>query len=285
MGFADFHFGWWCDLPPVSFSAEECAQRVRDHWPENYPIAGTAYFRWHWRDLEPARGQIDFDMIDRALQSTNALGETLGFRVMVIDEGGSGLPSWMHEAPYSVSGEVLDGGTFWPDVRDATFLAEHERFISALGSRYDGHPALDHIDIGTAGCWGEWNTACISASDIFEVYDPQGPSEVQAIQSAYESLIDHHLAAFPTTPAVMLGLGETGGPELDVMLHATSSGAGWRVDCWGDWGIWGSERCRTACRCRLRRRSRSFDRSWTAPHRQSCGTWSRDARRTAHHCP
>ena len=27
--------------------------------------------------------------------------------------------------------------------------------------------------------------------------------------------------------------------ETEVFVHAVSGGAGWRVDCWGDWGIWG----------------------------------------------
>lgn len=240
MGFADFHFGWWCNLPPTTFSPQECADRVRDNWPENYPVAGTAYFRWHWRDLEPVRGQVDFEMIDRALQSANALAETLGFRVMVIDEGGTGLPQWLLDPPYGVEGRWLDGVTFWPDVRDPVFQQEHQRFLQALGDRYDGHPALDHVDIGTAGCWGEWNTACIAeAEDMFEVYEPQDALDLQAIRTGYELLVDHHLAAFSHTPVVMLGIGSGGGPELDVLLHATAGGAGWRVDCWGDWGIWG----------------------------------------------
>jgi len=40
------------------------------------------------------------------------------------------------------------------------------------------------------------------------------------------------------TTGVMLGLEY--GRELEVMLHAIAGGSGWRVDCWGDWGIWGS---------------------------------------------
>ena len=84
MGFASFHFGWWCNLPPITYSAKECAARVRKQWPERYPNSGTAYFRWHWRDLEPKPGEIDFAMIDRAIQSANELGMTLSFRDVLI---------------------------------------------------------------------------------------------------------------------------------------------------------------------------------------------------------
>jgi len=239
MGFADFHFGWICGLPPTDFTPGQCAERARGSHPEGYPETAVAYFRWHWSDVEPVRGEIDFELIDRTIQSANLLGETLGFRVMTIAEGGAGVPDWLLEAPYDVEGSWIDG-TFWPDYRDATFQAEHQRLLQALGDRYDDHPGVDHVDIGTVGCWGEWNTACLSgAGSIIDVYSPASDAERDEIAAAYESLVDHHVEAFPTTPVVMLGIGSGGGRELDVFVHAMESGAGWRVDCWGDWGWFG----------------------------------------------
>jgi hypothetical protein len=238
MGLANFHFGWWCNLPPVSFSPAECAARVRDNWPANHADSGTAYFRWHWRDVEPARGELNTALIDAALQTANELNETLGIRVMVIEEGGSGLPDWLHDL--GVEGTVRDA-TFWPDVRGEVWQEEHARFVALLGARYDDHPALDHVDIGTVGCWGEWNTACLSSGGgIIDVYAPASTTETDEIVAAYEQIIDDHIDAFPTTPVVMLGVGATGSRETELLVHATSRGAGWRVDCWGDWGIWGS---------------------------------------------
>lgn len=240
MGFASFHFGWWCNLPPITYPPKECAARVTKNWPENYPKSGTAYFRWLWRDIEPERGKIDFEMIDNAIQSANALGMTLGFRVMTVAEGQSGIPDWLTSAPYEVAGEWRPGGggkTFWPDYRDATLQREHARLIGALGDRYNGHPAVDHVDIGTVGCWGEWNTACLSDVDnIIDVYNPSGSKERQQIEKAYTQLIDHHLRAFSKTPVIMLALDEK---NVSLTLHATQGGAGWRADCWGDWGLWG----------------------------------------------
>ncbi|MCP4896794.1 MAG: DUF4832 domain-containing protein [bacterium] len=240
MGFANFHFGWWCNLPPVTFPPQVCADRVFEHWPENYPPSAVAYFRWSWKEIEPVRGEIDFEMIDTAIQSANLMSETLGFRIMTIAEGDAGVPQWLLDPPYSIEGEWLPGSggsTFWPDYRGAVFQAEHARLISALGSRYNGHPAVDHVDIGTVGCWGEWNTACLTdAGGIFGVFDPQTTEDYEAILAAYSQLIDDHVNSFPDTPTVMLGLGS--GWELDTMLHAIDRGTGWRVDCWGDWGFW-----------------------------------------------
>ena len=235
MGFADFHFGWVCNLPPISFTPEECAARDQSSWPENYPDSAVAYFRWTWKDLEPVRGEIDFAMIDTAIQSANLMGETLGFRVMTIQEGTNGVPDWLLQAPYSAPGLYFDG-TFWPDYGSAAFSDEHERFLTALGERYDGHPAIDHIDIGTVGCWGEWNTACLTGpTSIIEIYSPADDAERDGIADAYTTLIDQSVRAFPETPKVMLALGEPG-REAAIHAHALEEGAGWRVDCWGDWG-------------------------------------------------
>jgi len=241
MGLANFHFGWWCNLPPVTFTPAQCAERVLDHWPTDHPDSGTAYFRWSWRQIEPTRNEIDFAMIDNAIQSANLLGETFSFRIMTVSDGAVGLPQWLLDPPYSATGNWLAGdagNTFWPDYRDATFQSEHARLIDAIAKRYDDHPAVDHVDIGSVGCWGEWNTACLNGGkSIIEIYDPQDAAARQAIVLAYKQLIDHHLNAFTQTPTVMLGL--DGSDELELLLHAVQGGAGWRVDCWGDWGIWG----------------------------------------------
>ena len=244
MGFANFHFGWWCNLPPVDFTPQVCADRTFTHWPENYPGAGTAYFRWNWKEIEPVRGEIDFHMIDTAIQSANLMNETFSFRIMTISVGGHGVPDWLLQAPYNVPGQILDG-TFWPDYRDTTYQAEHQRLISALGARYDGHPAIDHIDIGTVGCWGEWNTACLEGvSNVFEVFNPQNNADRELILSSYQTIIDHHQSAFPNTSQVMLELSDNPLPgerdwSLETFLHAIENGSGWRVDCWGDWGFFG----------------------------------------------
>ncbi len=241
MGLANFHFGWWCDLPPVNFTAEECVERTREHWPANHPDSGTAYFRWNWRELEPTQGQIDFAVIDRTIESANAIGETLGFRVMTIADDSIGIPDWLRDITPGTEQPSAGGSTYWPDYRDPTFQAENQRFVAALADRYDGHPGLDHVDIGPVGCWGEWNTACLTdGQGLFDIYEPAGPDEQQEIVEAYQTLIDAYTSSFANTPLVMLGLGGGGdGLETTVFAHAIQNGTGWRVDCWGDWGIFG----------------------------------------------
>src|SRR5687768_10418586 len=65
MGFADFHMGWHCEAAEATL--EHCVELQRKNWPENYPDTAVTYFRWHWDQLEPKRGEINFDYIDRRI--------------------------------------------------------------------------------------------------------------------------------------------------------------------------------------------------------------------------
>ena len=231
MGFADFHMGWHCE--DGATTAEQCAALRDRGWPKNYPRTAVTYFRWHWDQLEPQQGKIDFDYADRLLRASNLTGQTLAFRVMAIREGGAGIPAWLRA---QVKGVEVDG-TFWPDYRDPIFQREHRRFVHALAQRYDDHPAVDHVDIGPVGCWGEWNTACTKkAASLIEIYNPSTDAERDAIAAAYKQVITDYADAFKTTPLVMLAVGSDDDPRMvDIMAHALRRGTGWRVDCWGDW--------------------------------------------------
>lgn len=232
MGFADFHMGWHCETPGLT--GEQCAERRDLKWPKNYPATAVSYFRWHWDQLEPEPGKIDFDYIDQRIRAANLTGQTLSFRIMAIREGGVGIPAWLRK---QVKGVEVDG-TFWPDYRDPVFKREHRRFVAALAKRYDDHPAVDHVDIGPVGCWGEWNTACTKESkSLIEIYEPADHSQRDAIAAAYKQVIADYADAFSTTPLVMLALGSDDDPRMvDILKYALERGTGWRIDCWGDFG-------------------------------------------------
>src|SRR4029078_11347962 len=109
------------------------------------------------------------------------------------------------------------GPKHWvPDMEDPIFQKAHFRFIEELGKRYDAHPDLDLVDIGTVGLWGEWH---MSSTNV-----PLPSPETR------RKIIDAWRGAFSRTPKVML-IG-----DVDGMRHATHNGCGWRADCLGDMG-------------------------------------------------
>ena len=179
------------------------------------------YARWGWGVLEPQPGEIDYGFLDKTLQETRAAGQKLAFRVMCCSTspGEPYHPNWLKD----VGGKVLmvdygsQDGLAIPDLDDPNTLARHLHFISRLGQRYDGHPDIDHIDLGSVGWWGEWHMSGSKTATM--------PAMANRKQ-----IIDAYFDAFPKTPLLML-IGDT-----ECLAYAAARGAGWRADCLGDMG-------------------------------------------------
>ncbi|MEO2006439.1 MAG: DUF4832 domain-containing protein, partial [Candidatus Poribacteria bacterium] len=181
----------------------------------------SAYFRLYWRDIEPNDGEIDFAQFDDLLARAKQAGQKLAFRVMCVGTNRDSIhvPEWLRELGcpgWEFRYHDRDLVQWAPDMDSELFQDRHFRLIRALGERYDGHPDLDLVDIGTVGLWGEWH---MSGTGV------DMPSD-----DTRRRIIETYMEAFPTTPKVML-IG-----DADGMRQATSAGAGWRADCLGDVG-------------------------------------------------
>jgi hypothetical protein len=193
----------------------------RDKNLPDWIVSTIHYDRWGWGVLEPEPGKIDYEFLDKVLAKTRASGQKLAFRVMCCstNRGRPYHPEWLAEAggkilPCDYSGT---DGLLVPDLDDPVVLDRHIDFIYRLGARYDGHPDIDHMDLGTVGWWGEWHMSSSKTGKI-------------PLMENRKKIIDAYFAAFPKTPLLML----IGGGEC--LSYAVSLGAGWRADCLGDMG-------------------------------------------------
>ncbi len=180
-----------------------------------HPLCTVAQFRWYWDELEPVEGQINFRMIDSLLAQGHANGQRLNFRVMCQD-GVMHVPDWVRKAGAKGEKYQDDPKNWQPHYSDPVFLEKHARFIAALAARYDGHPDVDCVDIGSVGRWGEWHTG--------------GTGMEMPDDSTQKRIINMYLDSFHKTPLIMLIGGGFG------LLYAVENGAGWRADCLGDMG-------------------------------------------------
>lgn len=179
------------------------------------------YARWGWDTLEPESGKIDYAFLDEVLGQSRRAGQRLAFRAMCCSTrtGNPYHPDWLE----GVGGKILTcdyagtQGLLVPDLDDPVVLERHLDFIRRLGERYDGHPDIDHIDIGTVGWWGEWHMSSSKTAKM-------------PTMANRKKIIDAYTAAFRKTPLLML----IGGGEC--LTYAVSKGAGWRADCLGDMG-------------------------------------------------
>ena len=175
------------------------------------------YARWGWGELEPQPGKLNTAFLDKVLKDTHDSGQKLAFRVMCCStyKGHPYHPKWCSkelQADYEGQGPLPI-----PDMDDPVVLNAHLDFIKRLGKKYDGHPDVDHIDLGSIGWWGEWH---LSGQTRFKLPTLENRKKV----------VDAYLAAFKKTPLLML----IGGG--DCLKYACADGTGWRADCLGDMG-------------------------------------------------
>jgi hypothetical protein len=180
--------------------------------------SGCAYMRWTWGDLEPAEGQYSFAMIDDWLSRCRQANQALAFRVMLSWPGHEGtIPQWLLDKgiKYTYSECPQEGAHYEVDIEEPIVKQYHEKLIRALGERYDGHPDLALVDIGSVGLWGEWHNYC----------DPA----LMPGDAARKAIIDLYYEVFPNTPLTALA------DDRQNVLYANSKGrSAWRGDCWGN---------------------------------------------------
>jgi hypothetical protein len=153
------------------------------------------YARWGWGTLEPEPGKIDYAFLDKVLQETRQAGQRLAFRVMCCSttRGRPYHPAWLEKIGGKVP--IVDYESQKelpvPDLDDPLVLELHLDFIRRLGARYDGHPDIDHVDLGSVGWWGEWHMSSSKMGKMPEIDNCR-------------KIIDAYLGAFRKTPLVML---------------------------------------------------------------------------------
>ena len=194
----------WSEEGPLAFPAADRGVAA------GYLPSTVSYCRWFWDVLEPIQGRIDFSMIDGALATARARGQTLQVRLMPFGSHGQPqLPAW-YQARYKTTPSEIQGKdrTFpEPDYASAEYFATWGRIISEFGRRFDGHPDLESVDIAFIGPWGEG------------AGDPQ--------QKTVDRFINLYMKSHSRTRV----LANTDGPQF---ATGVKRGTGWRCDCYGD---------------------------------------------------
>lgn len=201
---------------------------------DGYPATSLAYFRVNWRFLEPRAGEYDWAQIDRALDTAVARGQTLLLRVSPYEADDLDVPDWYRER---VGPEPELANPKWrTDPENPLYLEHFGGLIREMGSRYDGHPALEAVDVAIVGYWGEGSGSHLLRDETRK-----------ALQRAY-------LDGFRKTPLILQPLnGDApdpgflveGLPIAATWPDGTDNGRGpgmrhlgWRFDCLGDLGFW-----------------------------------------------
>lgn len=121
---------------------------------ENYPMTSLAYFRIYWKFIEPAKDEYRWDLIDKALQTATARGQTLLLRIAPYGTGADNdVPDWYRQMVGKE--ENLPEKKWRTNPEDVRYIEHFGDMIRDMGLLYDGHPALESIDLSIVGAWGE----------------------------------------------------------------------------------------------------------------------------------
>lgn len=138
----------------------------------------------YWSEIEPVKGEIDFDFIEGYGEKPGArlgtmkldywrkLGVSVVIRIVMEASGTSepaGIPTWLYnemEAEKAGSAGIWypleDNGTtktLQPNYANPKLIEAHDSLIKGLAERYNDDPLISYIQLGSIGQSGEWN-AC-----------------------------------------------------------------------------------------------------------------------------
>jgi hypothetical protein len=118
------------------------------------------FFPVAWSELEPQEGKYAFEEWERRMWDTGpAKGKHVVFRIYAdMPNRPSGFPHWLRDEGVRLTRYTDYGGGESPDYNDPRVVKALERFIAALGKRYDQHPRVAFMQLGLLGFWGEWHT-------------------------------------------------------------------------------------------------------------------------------
>ena len=132
---------------------------------EDFPGLSTVYLRVPWAFVEPKEGEFNWALLDTPAQRWIAKGKRVALRLTCSENWlPFATPEWVKDAGAKGTfyqfgkGPSEQGRTWDPDFGDPIFLEKLDRFLAAMGERYDGNPNVAFIDIGTFGLWGEGHT-------------------------------------------------------------------------------------------------------------------------------
>ncbi len=117
-----------------------------------------------WAQLEPSRGEYDFEVFEARNQfdKWRDAGKHVVLR-FVMDVPGPkkhmDIPEWLYDLTGDGTHYRTDYGRgYSPNYENPLLIQAHAAAIRALGARYGADPLIAFVELGSLGHWGEWHT-------------------------------------------------------------------------------------------------------------------------------
>jgi Beta-galactosidase len=193
-------------------------------WNDSF-VTGVAV-RTKWSTVEPAQGTYSWAYLDSAV----AKAQSSGKKVVISVIAGCFSPTWVYNQAHQIltlTGRDARVGTSMPAPWDSTYLSAWTQFISNLGARYGGLPAVAYFTVTGLG----------HAEECYLCADPKDSPQFNAQEwlSAARQIVSAYEAAAKGTPFVVAwGLPAPGQSSTTsgcmYQLYTISSSIGFKAD-------------------------------------------------------
>jgi len=104
----------------------------------------------------------------------------------------SHTPPFLKNAPYNLqmtdwTSVDLNAVGSSPDYSDENLKTALNKFVAALGDRYDGDPRVGFIQVGLLGFWGEWHTWTENVTTHSWIPDATKVALIDAFDTAFQT--------------------------------------------------------------------------------------------------
>lgn len=201
---------------------------------EPYTETSLVYIDLTWRELEPERGQFNWDAVAEAnhLSRWRAEGKHAVLR-FVCDlpgkEAHRDIPDWL----YAETGDGMDydidyGRGYCPNYANAVFREEHHRALREIGRYFSENwgAFVAYVEFGSLGHWGEWHVKYAEGLP----YLPNAAIRREYVEDYVEAFPNARLLSRRSFQEMPAGTGiyndVTGNvPETERLLRELSEGA------------------------------------------------------------
>jgi hypothetical protein len=211
-----------------------------------FPGMDHFYLRLAWAYLEPEEGKFDWSYIDDVVEKYVPQGYKISFRISCKETGSApesvpveidgiryATPYWVKQAGAKGVDRPEFGSPSWtPDWLDSVFLEKLDNFHRAFAEKYDGHPWVLYVDVGSIGEWGEGHTH----------YSTRIPPTVEEIKTHMDLHLKHYKKTRLVVTDDLLYWNKPAGEVQELLDYAISKGFTLRDDSpMVDWYIYNNQ--------------------------------------------
>ncbi len=172
--------------------------------------------------------RFDWKPLERQLDAIAARGHQAVFRFYLDYPGQpSGIPKFLLGqglATHPYDDFDNNGRSVSPDYDDPHLAAALDRFVAALGRRYDGDNRVGFVQLGLLGFWGEWHTWPHNGDPGTENWFASQAEQIRVL-TAFEQAFDKTklMVRYPNADNKNLDIGY----HDDSFAYSTLPGPGW----------------------------------------------------------